>query len=223
MHHFAHRPGSDCPAGASEGWAHELAKRHIAQAWGMRPGTSAEIEAIVPSLAGDRRADVLLTSPRGQRVAIEVQVSNLSFEATQIRTRAYQRARIPVIWLGLLTKKDIGAMERLREGDLIISAYSPKQWQRYAHALNNREIWLFEPEYKQLYRAVFEDYYIHVPEFEGHGGYDRFSKRWKNLHLDGPYEAADLSIHLGRRSRWEGKTYTLYAGDIATFKPNDEN
>ncbi|MFF4963266.1 competence protein CoiA family protein [Streptomyces sp. NPDC001222] len=74
--HFAHAPGSDCPAAESESWRHIRAKQVLAETF-TELGYHAQME-VVHREAG-RRVDVAvtLTGSKGQRrsVAVEVQDS----------------------------------------------------------------------------------------------------------------------------------------------------
>src|SRR5687768_1704306 len=70
IHHFAHKPPTDCAWASGETREHLLAKTVIRDAYRKR-GYGAEYEVEVISGKGDRRADVLLTNPKGAKVAVE--------------------------------------------------------------------------------------------------------------------------------------------------------
>ncbi len=56
---------------------------------------------------GERRADVLITSPAGDRVAFEVQYSPLTSDAWRTRHESYRRQRIADVWLFGHTSKQL--------------------------------------------------------------------------------------------------------------------
>jgi competence protein CoiA len=66
--HFAHKPPTDCTWAKGETLAHLEAKKLFKDAFLLR-GLRAEVEFVVPSLPNDRRADVMVWSPPGIRVA----------------------------------------------------------------------------------------------------------------------------------------------------------
>ena len=57
--------------------------------------------------AGERRADVLLTSPQGHRIAFEVQFSPISVESWTKRHESYERQGIRDVWLFGNTDKQL--------------------------------------------------------------------------------------------------------------------
>src|SRR5262245_43545995 len=59
--HFAHKPPTDCTWASGETRAHLEAKKLVADILTARK-LRAEIEHVVPSLSGDRRADVMVWS-----------------------------------------------------------------------------------------------------------------------------------------------------------------
>lgn len=97
--HFAHRPGSDCTHGEGETPEH-LAMKYAARSW-MPPDFTVELE--VPVVPG-RRADVLVTTPRGNRFVIEMQASAIPHEEMYRRTADYRRAGLPVLWVFHLSR-----------------------------------------------------------------------------------------------------------------------
>jgi hypothetical protein len=94
VHHFAHRPGSDCAHGAGESAEH-LAMKAAVRRW---LPADYQVELEVPVVAG-RRADVVVTTPVGNRFVVEMQASAISpFEVFR-RTSDYRRAGLPVLWV----------------------------------------------------------------------------------------------------------------------------
>lgn len=64
VHHFAHKPPTTCPWAAGETRDHMKAKILVANAAKLR-GLRAELEFVVNTMPGDRRADVMVWSPKG--------------------------------------------------------------------------------------------------------------------------------------------------------------
>ncbi|MBS1098420.1 hypothetical protein JK191_12840 [Gluconobacter sphaericus] len=87
-------------------------------------GYGADYEVELLSSGGDRRADVLITSPdRLKRWALEIQHTPILFDAIERRTKAYCTAQIPVLWMGILSRKMKDAAEPTT-GGLIIRQYT---------------------------------------------------------------------------------------------------
>ncbi|MBB5378589.1 competence CoiA-like predicted nuclease [Deinococcus metalli] len=102
--HFRHlRDASECPAHReleTESPRHRLLKQTAAEALQIHYGArvaSLEYEARVKD-AG-RIADALLTMTDATRLAVEAQVSPISFENVQRRTSSYTDADVDVIWV----------------------------------------------------------------------------------------------------------------------------
>ena len=189
--HFAHRPNSDCDWGRGESEKHRQCKIELYQSLVHIPAVSCialerDLKTVRPDLS------FLL---HGQRVAIEVQVSELSMEKILHRTREYKKLDTAVLWLALIDAEAI-------EGNV-----SPPLWQKWVHALYFGRIYCWKPGYARLVRAAhLEPTEIEVPYSEWYsegelhqgGGYTRRSKRWREICL-GPL--LDLSTDFGVSSR----------------------
>ena len=226
-HHFAHKPPTDCTWASGETAAHMKAKTALCEALRQR-GFRAELEVEILSTGGDRRADVVLWSKNGQtRVAFEIQHQPLSFDGIEQRTRGYIAAGVPVLWVGLLGAKVFEDAET-KGANLVIPRYSPRQWEKWAHAFAFKSIWYMDDD-GQLWRGVFTGHQIEVPysswytsdgSQESAGGFTRFSKRWRVLTLTGPYQISDLTIGLKDRPPWESKDFKLPKGKVVTLEQN---
>src|SRR3954464_4411013 len=84
--HFAHKPPTDCTWARGETRAHLEAKLLVGIALKAR-GLRAELECVQEGLSGDRRADVLVWSPNGRRLAIELQHTPIGLD--EIEKRAF--------------------------------------------------------------------------------------------------------------------------------------
>jgi competence protein CoiA len=118
--HFAHYPEATC-AYPNEGESdeHRLAKLEIYQALVQIPGvTNVRLERYLREV----RPDVSFVL-NGKLVAIEIQVSRLTLDRIEERTTAYARKNIAVLWMPLFSM------------ELFESRYTPKDWERYLHAM----------------------------------------------------------------------------------------
>lgn len=118
--HFAHWPTASCEyTNEGESEEHRMAKREIRQALLQVPGvTDIRLERYLREV----RPDVSFVV-NGQMVAIEIQLSQLSPEKIEGRTKAYARRNIAVLWMPLFLM------------ELLESRYAPKGWERYLHAM----------------------------------------------------------------------------------------
>lgn len=91
VHHFAHAPGSLCSYGLGESARH-MRMKHNLLLWFQ----NVELECCV---VADHRADAVVTTPKGNRLVVECQVSPISVTEWRRRTRDYNRAGFPVLWL----------------------------------------------------------------------------------------------------------------------------
>lgn len=225
-HHFAHKPPTDCTWAAGETTAHMRAKTALCEALRQR-GFRAELEVEIVSTGGDRRADVVVWSKNEQtRVAFEIQHQPLSFDGIEQRTRGYIAAGVPVLWIGLLGAKAFDtAVPNGR--NLVIERYSPRQWEKWAHAYGFKSVWYMDGE-GQLWRGAFSSRQIEVPYSswynsdgteESAGGYFRTSKRWRTLTLSGPYRIGDLAMRFTERGAWQSKQFALPRGRVVTLDP----
>jgi competence protein CoiA len=225
IHHFAHKPLSDCSWAKGETREHLLAKTVIRDAFRAR-SFQAEFEAEVLSSGGDRRADVLLTYASGARVAIEVQHTPILYDAIERRTSAYIAAGVPVIWVSILSKKMRENATTVSSG-LHIKQHVIRPWEKWAHAFYFKNLWFIDPDEKTLWRGVFSDHHTEVPvsswyneygEEQTVGGYSRISKKWKTLDLNGPKLLSDVEISFSFRNAWKSKAFSLPEGRLANFR-----
>jgi competence CoiA-like predicted nuclease len=131
--HFAHVHDVDaCPSNHEadvETQEHRLLKRASAtamQRYLKDEVVSVEYEVRIPEAR--RIADVLLVLKDGTRVAVEAQVSAITFENLQERTEAYVREELEVVWVFNQARMTPGSLwEGLREwllaqGHLVLTA-----------------------------------------------------------------------------------------------------
>jgi len=188
--HFAHSPDAGCAFGAKMSLSHLTAQRRIAEALRGR-GVSARLEAFMPSLAGDRRVDVLAWPPDRPtaRIAIEVQASDMTREMIAARTRSYNAEGVAPLWLRLF---DFGAFERVQtlphRATVWIDKYRARAWERWSYDHLGGRLWFLDQGTFLAWRGTF------VPA-HGHRG---DIVQWVELELDGPFALSDLRLKRGR-------------------------
>jgi len=226
-HHFAHKPPATCAWSSGETQAHLKAKQVLYDAFASR-GLRVEVESEVLSIAGDRRADVLVWGREGQqRVAFEVQHQPLGYGAIERRTLAYMAAGVRVVWVALVSASALAEAKTSPAGR-VISKYSVRPWEKWAHAYGMGELWFIEPEGGTIWRGELKAHLIEVAsstwyesggEERSAGGYSRYSKRWRTLHLSGPHPFKKIGLEFFRRPAWSSKEFSVPAGNAAKLTP----
>lgn len=210
--HFSHRRASACVWASGETAEHLAAKRGIAAAFAAR-GVSVELEADVLSVAGDRRADVLLRHPSNDaQVAIEVQHSPLDLRSIERRTRAYLAAGVSVVWIGTLDRAKI-AFRHVGRRVFVSDRYAAPAWQRYA-AEYHGGLWFWTEG--ALWRGWLKPAWISRPRvFDPEMDAFCISRRWTTLTIEGPYAAEMVRVERFSRPSEVGEDFNLPAGIAA--------
>lgn len=89
--HFAHHPGSACHYGEGESERHLRMKAAVEKLW-----ANVELEVVVLPY---RRADAIVTTPKGGRFVVECQASPITTDEMLERTGDYNDAGYPVMWI----------------------------------------------------------------------------------------------------------------------------
>lgn len=228
VHHFSHKPPVSCFWSKGETFAHLSAKSLFHGAF-QRRGLKVAVEHEVKSLRGDRRADVMVWSPNGRRIAIELQHSSTSLEDIETRTESYMAAAISVIWVCFLPKGLLEAAEPLVEKDgarLLVRKYPARPWERWLHGYNFGELWMYDPAAGRLWRGKLKGLEMFVDAAhwfdasgEEHyaGGHYRYSKKWRELTLWGPFGLDDVKIEFFNRRKTEIGNHRYPGGRAARF------
>ncbi len=207
--HFAHKPDAACAFGARMSLAHLTAQRRIAEALRSR-GVNAELEAAAPSLAGDRRIDVLAwpSERPSARIAIEVQASALTPELIAARSRSYETQGIAPLWLRLMDFAAFEAVQTLPfRGTLWIEKRRVAAWERWAHDQLGGRLWFLDQGAFLAWRGTFVAAHRHRQRAFGYGpdGEERSTRadwrdarQWVDLELEGPFDLASLRLNRGR-------------------------
>jgi len=197
IHHFAHKPSVTCAVGAGETEQHLRAKLDVFDALRQESNvTELELERDFGTSVADVYARI-----SGTPVAVEIQRSALSVNDIVARTKNYHRLGVTVLWVGLPNP------------DLSSERYSPRAWEKWAHAAYFGRVYYWESG--QTFRVVhFDPYLIYVPESIGYedgwseqivGGFDRTSKRWRTPRNGVPALLA-RSFQRTPRKAWSGGT-----------------
>lgn len=224
--HFAHKPPTDCAWARGESLAHLAAKLLLREAFAAR-GLRAEVEQVVPALPGDRRADVMVWSPSGIPVALELQHATLRLDEITRRAFSYAREGVAQIWLPFLRPTAwVGADPDGSEGDLFLARYPAKPFERWVQGFDRDGLWFYDPDQGALWRGRLAPHRIRVEGFRWYdrageqkraGGFHRWSKRWRELTLWGPYAPAKVRIEIGRREARNEGPYEWPAGRVGRF------
>lgn len=227
-HHFAHKPPVKCIWGKGETHAHREAKRLFQEEF-IRRGLRAEVEHEVASLPDDRRADVVVWSPGGERFALELQHTPIDYENLEHRTRSYIRAGVRVVWVPFLRPKmfeEAVPIGPKKDGDFLIEKYAARPLEKWVHGFNFGEYWMYDPSRKALWKAKLAKHEIHAKVSvwydadgnENHtGGYTKTSKRWRELTLWGPYRLDQVRIETVSRPATEMGNHRYPGGKVGKF------
>ena len=226
VHHFAHKPPTNCSWAAGETAAHMEAKTHLRDSF-RAMGLRSEYEVVVLSSEGDRRADVVVwLTDTQQRIAFEIQHQPLSFQAIEQRTDSYHAAQIPILWIGLIKKTTLEGAQA-EQDYLLVKRYSPRPWEKWAHAYAFRKLWFLDED-GGVWLGELNPHVIDVPSStyidengdENYaGGFTRKSKRYRDLKLRGPFSLPALHIEITTRRPFKTREFSLPGGRIVSLEP----
>ena len=156
--HFAHLPDAECTSpNEGESEEHQLAKLEIYEALLRTPGvTEVRLERYLQEV----RPDVSFVL-NGELVAVEIQLSLLSRDQIEWRTKTYTRKNIAVLWTPSFSR------------DLFQARYAPKDWERYLHTMYFGKVYYWFEGIK-LVPVKFEEYTLASGWYSG----TRRSKRF---------------------------------------------
>ena len=228
--HFAHKSASGCEWARGETQEHMEAKQDFAAALAAR-GYKSEVEFVVATLPGDRRADVMLWNAEDRRIAIELQHTPIGLPEIERRAFSYAEANIAQIWIPFLRPgvlKSAVARDGGEAGDLFVAQFSPRPFELWAYGFAFNELWFYDSERKKLWCGRLDDHVLYMPgrdypveggDTESTRGYPYPSKRWRDLTLWGPYDMESLQLRTRRRDRWTSGPYNWPACNFVRFQP----
>jgi competence CoiA-like predicted nuclease len=211
VHHFAHKPPILCDWARGETLAHLEAKSIVHAALTER-GVRAELEYCLETLPGDRRADVMAWSPKGQMIAIELQHTSISADEIAERSFAYARAGAAQIWISFLPPQVWKAALDKGDGTWLVRRCAPRQFEHWIDGLTGKSgIWMYDASSKTLWLGKITPHEIHEEEaiWYAPGGIEhyraarkRVSKKYRDLILHGPFKIEDLRIAFRMRRQF---------------------
>jgi competence protein CoiA len=158
--HFAHKSSASCEHGRGESDAHRKCKQSIYDILKISSGvTNCELEKDFGKVISD-----VFFIFNGKKIAIEVQISNLSESRIIERTEAYNDLGIYVLWMPLYENKFNGEF------------YSPKPWEKWLHTAYLSRVYYWVEELSVI-SIHFSPRLIIVPSTQYGGGYQKKSKR----------------------------------------------
>jgi competence CoiA-like predicted nuclease len=211
VHHFAHKPPVMCDWARGETLAHLEAKSVVHKALTAR-GVRAELEYSLETLPGDRRADVMAWSPKGQMIAIELQHTPISADEIAERAFAYARAGAAQMWISFLAASVWNEALEKEDGSWLVRRYAPKQFEHWIEGLTAKAgRWMYDPQSRHFWLAKMARHEILEEEtiWYAPGGIEhyraarkRVSKKYRDLILRGPFKMEELRIALRRRRQF---------------------
>jgi len=187
---------------------------------------------VVEALPGDRRADVMTWSPSGKHTAIELQHSSISLDEIEARAATYARLGIAQIWIPFLSDKTFNDGEYQGDGSLLVRAFAPRQFEKWVHGFCGSEgMWMYHPSDRSFWHARLAAHMIYVPLTEWYGeggeemsggGYERFSKKYRQLTLVGPHDFRSLRVRVRKRQARSLAHYNWPSGLIANLETKSD-
>ena len=204
IHHFAHKPPTDCKWASGETRFHLEAKKIIYESLRKR-GLKCEVEFEFNTPTGKRRADVIAWSKCGKsRAVFELQHSKIDLETLEKRASSYAEAHCSQMWIPFLKEKYISEAQKLPNGKLCYDEYPAKPFERWIHGFGaGIGMWMYAPQDQSFWHATLKKHEIFVEpkswfaqggEERSDGAYYRVSKKYKRIVLSGPYNFEDLEM-----------------------------
>ncbi len=225
VHHFAHKPPTSCSWAKGETQAHLEAKQLVYDALSRR-GVRAQLEFVVDTLPGDRRADVMAWAPNDRMIAFELQHTAIGRDEIERRAFSYARAGIAQAWIPFIGA-NVWKDGVPKHGGWFVPRYSPRDFERWVHGFNGKEgMWMYDPSDKVFWLGRLAGHQTYVEESTWYseggeenysGGFWKYSKRYKELTLEGPYDADKLLIQVKTRRAFSTSGYNWPGGRVAHF------
>lgn len=221
--HFAHKSRKDCTWAKGETPAHLDAKNHVGTIL-KASGIRTEVECHLPSLTGDRRADVLLWTPNGERLAIELQHTSIGLDEIERRAFSYAEQEIAQLWVPFIKQDTIDKSELRADGSRFLDTYSARPFEKWVHGFHKSVgMWMYCPTDKSFWKArlaphqvwkPISEYYDEYGQEQSAGGYHHPSKQHRELTLYGPYSLDGLRIEVRQRTPFSIAHYRWPGGGI---------
>lgn len=226
IHHFAHQAPVRCSWARGETLVHMESKELLSKCFVGR-GLRTESEFVVESLFGDRRADLMLWSPNGNQVAFEMQHTPISIEDIERRADAYAKAGIGQIWIPFIRSLVWERGSRVDANTWRVEEYPARPFEKWVHGFNmGMGMWMYDPQQQEFWHCKFSGHLNHVEtkiwyseggEENYSGGYSYWSRRHKELTLEGPHKVESLKVKTKTRNAFSAGHYSWPAGKVGHF------
>jgi competence protein CoiA len=174
-------------------------------------------------------AEVMAWSPNDNHIAFELQHTAIGREEIEARASSYARAGIAQIWIPFINAS-VWKDGYPRSGGWFIERYSPRDFERWVHGFaQGNGMWMYyDPNDKAFWlgRLAGHQTYVEESTWYSEGGEEnysagfwKYSKRYKELTLEGPFKAEDLRIKVTKRKACYKSGHRWPAGHIANFVP----
>lgn len=230
IHHFAHKPPVSCAWGNGETQAHLKAKAQLARSFSDRDIRS-EVEFVVSTPTGTRRADVMAWKPNGISVAFELQHTSITLDEIEARALAYAEAGIAQIWIPFLPPSVWARGHKREEVAWFVPRYAARPFERWVHGFDQKAgMWMYDPREDTLWNGRLAKHRIYLPpatwystqgEDRHTGGYWKQSARYQELTLTGPYSWNQLRVQTRHQNAVTIGDYRWPKGMRATFVAAD--
>jgi competence protein CoiA len=134
----------------------------------------------------------------------------------------------------IISNMTLAAAEH-RGNRLFIERYPARPWHRWVHGFHMGSMWLYHPERQALYSGTMKSRLIEVKDkewptggsfedgewqtdYDSAAGYSYYSKRWRELTLQGPYQPDELKFTVHRRGAATMHSYSWPACLYGTFQ-----
>lgn len=162
-----------------------------------------------------------------RRIAFELQHTLIALEDIERRANSYAKSGIAQMWIPFMGSSIWQKGKLLKTGEWFVAEYSARPFERWIHGFNQGEgMWMYDPKKKMFWLGKMEGHQKYVSETtyytEGGdenygGGYYRYSKRYKELKLNGPFNAQSLKVELKTRKAFSRGGLNWPAGRLARF------
>ena len=193
-HHFAHKSFITCQYGQGESDKHRECKQTIYEL--LLQNKDLVVNCEMEKSLGKVRPDIYFEK-HGERIAIEVQVSNLTMEKIIYRTEQYNRLGVNVLWLPVAGDSFVDAWYGLCK-------FIPKQWEKWLHATYYGRVYYWAGDL-DVFPFHFEDVILHKDgwDYGGIPGYEYRSKKYRRLRRGKPVNILQ-DFDSVSRDAWKG-------------------
>ncbi|MCY4459997.1 MAG: hypothetical protein OXC26_06295 [Albidovulum sp.] len=109
-----------------------------------------------------------------------------------------------------------------------VEKFPARPLEKWVHGLNFGELWMYDTARNSLWEAKLDPHNLYVEstswyneygEEQSAGGYEKRSKRWRELTLWGPYSLCDITLSEKKRPKAEWGKHKYPGGIIGKIEP----